>query len=92
MCIDCMNALREHFPHLTEDEHWTLLMGATAFPFVDRDTLVDQITKRAKQSAGELRIALAICDMELTEGERKYEEQKNEHSRNEGAKEVCQSP
>lgn len=76
MCIECANAVREHFPHLTHEEHMSLLWGATAFPFADGETTAEQVAEMARKSGGELGSALAIADHENDEAMKLYQARK----------------
>ena len=66
MCQACVDAIREHWPDLPEDEYGDLLYSATSYPAGDAEQVVAQIKEMAERSGRDLGVAirLAVQDTE----------------------------
>jgi hypothetical protein len=64
MCQKCLDAVRQIWPNISDEERVTLLWGATAYPFSDPEYTARQLQEKFDQSGGNVGMALAIADME----------------------------
>lgn len=62
MCQQCVDAVREHFPSLPDDEYGSFLNGATAFGFATADVVVQQVAEMAERSGGNPGLAMVMAD------------------------------
>ena len=71
MCQRCLDAVKRHWPDLSETEQGILLWNATAFPFSGPETTEKQLKEMAERSGRDLgkAIALAEADMEAAMAE-----------------------
>ena len=63
MCIKCKEALDKHFPNLSWEEKYAILMELTAYPFADGDYTANQIAEVARIG---LSAAYKLVDEEMT--------------------------
>jgi len=65
MCQLCVDAVRKHWPHLSDEEMHDLLWNATAFPFASGEHTAIQVEEMAVRSGGYLGVALALADEDI---------------------------
>lgn len=67
MCHQCANACRKHFPHLTHEQHMSLLWCGTCFPAGDGEDVEKQVEELARKSGAEYEVAMEIAHREFDE-------------------------
>ena len=67
MCQQCVDAVREIWPNLPEENMHDLLICATAYPFADAETIKEQLKQAYAASGGNLRAAIAWADRQWEE-------------------------
>lgn len=65
MCKQCQESVDRHYPHLSQEDKYQLLMGATAFPFGGPEIIEGQLVELKEKTDGSLDGALAFADAEL---------------------------
>ncbi len=68
MCQKCFDAVKKYYPRLPEKHYGDLLMGATAFPFGDAETVERQLKELIEKTDGTLEGAYAFAAAELDKG------------------------
>lgn len=79
MCQQCIDHVRRIFPDLPEQDIGHLLLGATAFPLAQPDTIEKQLLELKEKTNGTLEGMLAFADQELWKALEK--ETKNENNK-----------
>ena len=64
MCEQCVEAVEQHFPGISDLDRRDLLWGATAFPFCDPGTVERQLAEHVSAGATTVDEACARADME----------------------------
>jgi len=67
MCQKCIDAVKETWPDLPEENYDDLLTGATCFPFGSSEEVRNQLIDIGKKSNYNLEFALEIVWIETTE-------------------------
>ena len=65
MCQLCIDAVKQYWPDLPEEDWSTLLMGTTAYPFVSGEETARQLKEMAEASGCDLGTAMAIVNEEM---------------------------
>jgi len=69
MCQECVDAVKEYWPELPQDQWGDLLMGATAYPYGGPEKIRTQLAEMAERSGRHLGKALALADDDLFSGD-----------------------
>ena len=65
MCEKCVDAVKQYWPSLPENQYGNLLYGATSFPFGDHEQVCKQVKELAEQTGCNLDQAIAIACEEM---------------------------
>lgn len=82
MCQKCIDAIKETWKDLPEENYDDLLMGATCFPFGDPEEIKKQLIEIGEKSNYNLGFALEIAWIEMKVEMRKCREEELEKLRN----------
>lgn len=63
MCQKCVDAVKQHYPQLSEKEYGAFLMGVTCFPFGEHEQVAEQLATMKRNTDGSVAAAYAYSDL-----------------------------